>query len=93
MAGNCSMARAMGRLSLARERVDSKTPLIVPTPRIHLLRYLNGSAGKVRKYLHRGNVTRPSPRASPYPISCGRVLVKTLQIVCFSLVTLKCLLY
>jgi hypothetical protein len=46
MAGNCSVARAMGRLSLARERVDSETPLIVPTPRIHPLPLSQGERMK-----------------------------------------------
>jgi len=41
MAGNRSMACAEGRLSLARERrkvrVNSKVPLIVPTPHLYPL--------------------------------------------------------
>ena len=50
MAGTFSAACAMGRLSLARERgrvrVDSKTPLIVPTLHLHPLPLSQGESRK-----------------------------------------------
>ena len=94
MAGTFSAAWAMGRLSLAREgvRVDSKTPLIVPTLHLHPLPLSQGESRKSTQAPNSKKRYAASPRAPASPISCGCPGPKTLQIVCFSLVTLQRLL-
>ena len=74
-------------------RVDSKTPLIVPTPHLDPLPLPKGRGENARERLHRFDVPRPGTRYSQPTTSCGWKDPKTLQIVCFSLVTLARLLY
>jgi hypothetical protein len=73
MAGNYSVARAMGRLSLARERVDYKAPLIVPTPRYHPLPFSQGERQKnARARTSENRYAAESSRATiPNILWCG----------------------
>src|SRR4030095_6645415 len=94
MAGNCSVTCAEGHLSWAKGRrkvrIAPKTLLLVPIPRplslIPRKRREPQASTSVRPY------AAEDPELAP-PTSCGWRGLEALQIVCFSLVTLRRLLY
>jgi hypothetical protein len=94
MAGNCNLACVEGHFSLVKERIRiaPKRQQLVPIPQLNALSLSQGRRAK-RKRLRQFDFTRPSTRSSQTPTSCGWLGSKALQIVCFSLVTLKRLLY
>jgi hypothetical protein len=72
--------------------VEHKALLLVLLPHLDALS-LSQLRGAKRKRLHQVDLTQSNIRSAQPPTSCGWSGLKALHIVCFSLVTLRRLLY